>query len=71
MPLQKMGLLILPVNRFDKSVYKSADYFVVVWLPVLNGLQHFFKAQDIFGSHKVVAKHDEVHFTIYFLQSFQ
>ena len=60
----------MPANRFDKSVFKSADYFAVVWLPVFNCFHHCIEAEDVFCSHKVVAKHDEVHFSIYFFRLF-
>jgi len=43
----------------------------IIWFSIFDCLQHFFKAEYIFGSHKVVTKHNEVHFTIYFLQSLQ
>ena len=47
---------------------KPAD--AIVRLPVLDRLQHFIKAQYILCSQKVVTKHDQVHFSIHFLQSF-
>jgi hypothetical protein len=39
-------------------------------LPVFDHFQHFIEAKYVFGTHKVVAEHDQVHFSIHFLQSF-
>ena len=36
----------------------------------MDGFKHFIEAEDIFGAHKIVTKHNEVHLSIYFFQSF-
>ena len=64
-------MFILAVNRFDKGVFYGTAYFSVIRCPVFDVLQHFVEPKYVFGTHKVVTKHDEVHFSIYFLQSFQ
>src|SRR5436190_4356220 len=66
-----MEMFILAVNHFDKGVFYSTGYFSVIRCPVFDVLQHFIEPKFVFGTHKVVTKHDEVHFSIYFLQSFQ
>ena len=63
-------MFILAVNRFDKGVFYGTGYFSVIRCPVFDVLQHFVEPKYVFGTHKVVTKHDEVHFSIYFLQSF-
>ena len=61
----------MAVSRFEESVCNGADYFSVIRLPVVDLLQHFIKAKYVFCSHKIVAKHDEVHLAVYFLQAFE
>lgn len=46
------------------------NYLLVIWFPVIDYYQHFIEAEYVFGAHKVVAEHDEVHLSIYFLQAF-
>ena len=38
---------------------------------MLDLLQHLTEPKYVFGTHKVVTKHDEIHFSVYFLQSFK
>jgi len=63
--------LFLAVYRFNKGFFYGTDYFSVIRVPALNSFKHFIEAKDIFGPHKVVTKHNEAHFSVYFLQAFK
>ena len=68
--LIKKTSFILTANHFQEDRFINTNYFVVVWCPIADRFQHFIKAQNVFGPHKIVTKHDEIHFPIYFLQAF-
>lgn len=61
----------MAVNARDHSVFYSTNYSLIVWFEVFDCLQHSLKAKYVFCAQKVVADHNEVHFSIYFLQAFE